>query len=174
MPEEPEYSNISRLFLGAARIVVVIYVILDSLVSPLIEPLLRWLAGLRLVIRFEEAIRALPSYVILVLLAVPLFFAEPAKIYGLLLLSEGQIAMGLATLALAYLVSLVLADRIYHAGEEKLKTIPWFARLMKWLTGIRDRLLSFVHSTRIWAFSVRFHKALRDHFAKLLLQFRGG
>ncbi|HTV33589.1 MAG TPA: hypothetical protein VME69_10895 [Methylocella sp.] len=174
MPEELEYTDLRRFFLGAARIVVVIYVILDSLVSPVVEPLLRWLAGLRLVIRFEKAIRALPPYVILVLLAVPLFFAEPAKIYGLLLLSEGQIAAGLVTLALAYLVSLVLADRIYHAGEEKLKTIPWFARLMNWLIGIRDRLLAFVHATWIWAISVRLHKAVREQFSKLLLQLRDG
>jgi hypothetical protein len=75
---------------------------------------------------------------------------------------------------MAYLVSLVVVERIYHAGRAKLKTIAWFAKLMDWLTGIRDRLLAWVRASRIWALSVRFKQATRVFLKKLRLRFRIG
>jgi len=123
--------------------VVVVYVILDGIVTPIFRPLLRWVSRLRFVIRLQDIVAALPPYAILVLLAVPLAFAEPAKIYALVLMGEGHFASGLAMMGLAYLVSLVVAERIYAAGREKLRTITWFAKLMDWLIGNRDRLLAW-------------------------------
>ncbi len=89
------------------------------------------------------------------MLAVPFAFAEPAKIYALYLMTEGHFATGLVTISMAYLVSLLVVERIYHAGQGKLQTIVWFAKLMQtvWkrlrLSGDKSRkLLSamFEHS----------------------------
>jgi hypothetical protein len=171
-------SSIRRLLLLPAKAVVVLYIVLDGIVTPVVRPLLRWVARLRFVIRLQDIVAALPPYAILVLLAIPFAFAEPAKIYALYLMTKGRFATGLSTISMAYLVSLLVMDRIYHAGRAKLKTIPWFAKLMDWLTGIRDRLLAWARATRIWAFSVNFSVKLkrtaRALAAKLRLRFRAG
>jgi len=166
--------GLRRLLLFPAKAVVVLYVVLDGIVTPVVRPLLGWVARLRFVIRLQDIVAALPPYVILVLLAIPFAFAEPAKIYALYLMTEGHFATGLGTISMAYLVSLLVVERIYHAGSAKLKTIPWFAKLMDWLTGISDRLLAWARATRIWAFSVKLKRNARALAAKLRLRFRAG
>ncbi|MDQ6703325.1 MAG: hypothetical protein M3Z96_09615 [Pseudomonadota bacterium] len=174
MARTDENSSLRRLFLLAAKAVVVLYVVLDGIFTPVFRPLLRWVARLRFVIRLQDIVAALPPYAILALLAIPLAFAEPAKIYALYLMSEGHFSAGLATIAMAYLVSLLVVERIYHAGRTKLATIPWFAKLMDWLTGIRDRLLAWARATWIWAFSLKLKRNARALAAKLRLHFRAG
>ena len=169
-----ENSSLRRLLLFPAKAVVVLYVVLDGIVTPVVRPLLGWVARLRFVIRLQDIVAALPPYAILVLLAVPFAFAEPAKIYALVLMTEGHFSTGLVTIAMAYLVSLLVVERIYHAGRAKLKTIPWFAKLIDWLTGIRDRLLAWARATRVWAFSVKLKRTARALAAKLRLRFRAG
>jgi len=165
-------SGLRRFLLLAAKAVVVVYVILDGIVTPIFRPLLRWVSRLRFVIRLQDIVAALPPYAILVLLAVPLAFAEPAKIYALVLMGEGHFASGLAMMGLAYLVSLVVAERIYAAGREKLRTITWFAKLMDWLIGNRDRLLAWGRTTWIWTFSIKFKRSVRELITKIRLRFR--
>ena len=174
MARTDENSSLRRLLLLPAKAVVVLYVVLDGIVTPVVRPLLRWVAKLRFVIRLQDIVAALPPYAILVLLAIPFAFAEPAKIYALYLMTKGQVATGLVTISMAYLVSLVVVERIYHAGRAKLKTIPWFAILMDWLTGIRDHLLAWARATRVWAFSVKLKRNARALAAKLRLRFRPG
>jgi len=169
-----ENSSLRRLFLLPAKAVVVLYVILDGIVKPAVRPLLGWVARLRFVIRLQDIVAALSPYAILVLLAVPFAFAEPAKIYALYLMTEGDFAAGLVTISMAYLVSILIVERIYHAGRMKLATIPWFAKFMDWLTGIRDRLLAWARATRVWAFSVKLKQNARAFAAKLRLRFRAG
>jgi hypothetical protein len=169
-----ENSGLRRLLLLPAKAVVVLYLVLDGIVTPVVRPLLGWVARLRFVIRLQDIVAALPPYAILVLLAIPFAFAEPAKIYALYLMAEGQFVTGVVTISMAYLVSLVVIERIYHAGRAKLKTIPWFAHLIDWLTGIRDRLLAWARATRIWAFSIKLKQSARALAAKLRLRFRAG
>jgi hypothetical protein len=173
-----ENSSLRRLLLLPAKAVVVLYVVLDGIVTPVVRPLLGWVARHRFVIRLQDIVAALPPYAILALLAVPLAVAEPAKIYALYLMTEGQLVTGLGTISMAYLVSLLVVERIYYAGRMKLATIPWFAKLMDWLIGIRDRLLAWARATRIWAFSVKFSVKLKRNAralaAKLRLRFRAG
>jgi hypothetical protein len=169
-----ENSSLRRLLLLPAKAVVILYVVLDGIVTPVVRPLLAWVARLRFVIRLQDIVAALPPYAILALLSVPFAVAEPAKIYALYLITEGQLVTGLVTISMAYLVSLVVVERIYHAGRMKLATILWFAELMDWLTGIRDRLLAWARATRIWAFSVKLKRNARALAAKLRLRFRAG
>ena len=100
--------------------------------------------------------------------------AEPAKLYALWLLSQGIYWAGITILGLAYVLSLIVAERIYCAGEAKLRTIAWFARLIDWMGDIRDRLLEWAQATQIWAFSFRLKRRARELTAKLLLRFHVG
>ncbi|MGH6841592.1 MAG: hypothetical protein ACREDV_05790 [Methylocella sp.] len=163
-----------RLLLLPAKAIVVVYLVLDGIVTPVVRPLLLWVARLRLVLRLQDLVASLPPYAILVLLAIPFAIAEPAKIYALYLMTEGQFSAGVVTISMAYVVSLLVVERIYYAGRTKLKTIPWFARLIDWLTGIRDRFLAWARATRIWAFSVKLKREARAFAAKLRLRIRAG
>lgn len=174
MPALNQESGLRRIFIWVAKAVVILYVVLDAIFTPLFLPLLRWVAKLQFVIRLQDAVAALPPYAILVLLAIPFAIAEPAKVYALYLMGAGQITMGLLTMALAYIVSLVVVERIYMAGQAKLRTISWFAKLLDWLFGIRDRLLAFARSTKIWAFSVRLKREARAFLTWIRLRLRAG
>jgi hypothetical protein len=167
-------SILRRLLLLPAKAVVVLYVVLDGIVTPVVRPLLGWAARLRFIIRLQDVVAALPPYAILVSLSIPFAVAEPAKIYALYLMTEGYFATGLFTILMAYLISLLIVERIYHAARAKLHTIPWFAKIMDWLTGIRDRLLAWGRATQIWAFSVKLTRSARALAAKLRLRFRAG
>lgn len=150
-----DYGFLARFFLALAKSVVVLYLVIDAIFAPIFRPLFRWIIKLGYVIRFQEAVAALPPYAILASLAIPFAFAEPAKLIALYLLAAGHLTSGLVMTALAHLVTLVIVERIYHAGEAKLRTIPWFAKLMDWLIGVRDRLLAWARTTPVWAFAVK-------------------
>jgi hypothetical protein len=139
-----------RLIGLLAEILVTLYLVFDGLLRPLFRPLARWLAKLRLVIRLSELIGRMPAYAVLALLIVPFAFAEPAKIYALYLMASGHVVIGLAVLVAAYLVSIVVVDRIFEAGKPKLFTIPWFFKLWTWLVSYRDRMLDWLKSTYVW------------------------
>jgi len=169
-----ENSRLRRLLLLPAKAVVVLFVVLDGIVTPVVLPLLGWVARLRFVVRLQDIVAALPPYAMLVSLAVPFAVAGPAKIYALFLMAEGHFASGLATISMAYLISLLVVERIYHAARAKLHTILWFAKLMDWLTGIRDHLVAWGRATRIWAYAVKLTRTARAFTAKLRLRFRAG
>ncbi len=133
-----------------AEIIVAIYVILDGIVRTLLRPLTYWLNKLHLIKSLEDMIGRMPAYGVLVLLAVPFAGAEPAKIYAIYLIGSGHKLTGLMILAAAYFVSVVVVDRIFHAGKSRLLTIPWFAKLWSWISAYKDRLFAWMKSTAIW------------------------
>jgi len=92
----------------------------------------------------------LPRFVILVLLLVPLAIAEPLKIYGLLQIGQGHLVRGVLILALAYLASFLLIERIYDAGKSKLMTIGWFAWVINFIAWIRAAILDWLKATPVW------------------------
>ena len=132
------------------RAIVVLYILFDDLIFPLFRPLARWIAALRLTHWLQKRVAGLPRYGVLAVLALPMVIAEPAKIYGFYLLGTDRIAVGVPILVVAYLVSLVVVERIFVAGRSKLMTIGWFARLWSWFTALRDRVTEWIQSTRLW------------------------
>ncbi|ACB95928.1 hypothetical protein [Beijerinckia indica] len=162
-------SPLRRLLLWLAQGLVLFYLLLDAVVAPLFRPIADWFARLALVLRLERLIADLSPYMILFLLAVPFGLAEPAKIYGLYLIGAGHVLSGIVTLVGAYLVSFVVVERIYHAGEVKLRYIRWFAFVMDWLIHYRDRLRAFVQSTRIWAYFQEIKREIRGWIADFRL-----
>jgi hypothetical protein len=174
LPRTKGYFGVRRLLLLVADAVVVLYIVLDGIVAPVFSPLLKWVARLRLVIRLQDAVAALPPYAILVLVAVPMLIAEPAKLYALWLFSQGLFWAGVSTITSAYVLSLLVAERIYHAGRAKLRTIVWFARLMDWLTSIRDHILAFMRASWIWAYSAKIRVRAKAMAARFWLYFHIG
>ncbi len=155
-------SNVfGRILRVVAEIVVVVYVLLDGIVSPLFGPTMRALSRLRLVRRMERAIASLNPYVILVLLVVPFGFAEFAKVYGLILTADGHYRIGMTMFIGAYVVSILVCERIFHAGKAPLMTIGWFKTLYDWLMTIRDHVLDWFRATRVWRAAVDLKRSVR-------------
>ena len=150
---------------------VVVYVVLNEIAGFALRPFNRWLNSLAIITRVGAWIDSLPAYVVLVVLAIPFAIAEPAKILALYLMGTGHVVVGLVLIVAAYLVSLLVVERLYHAGRRKLLTIPWFARLMKWLTGMRDRFLDWARQTAVWQKAHALIAAAKDWFSSLRRRF---
>ncbi|MBS9476960.1 hypothetical protein [Ancylobacter radicis] len=150
-----------RLLRLPFELVLTVLVLLDEAARPLYRPLLRWVAGLGVMRRFEAWIARLPRLAILTLLAIPFAFAEPLKFVALIWIADGHFKTGTLTLALAYLASFVIVERIYRAGEPKLMTYGWFAFLMERLIAIRTTLLGWVQATALFRAVDRARRRLR-------------
>lgn len=172
MPAQDRTAGLRRALLRLAEAVVIVYIVLDGIVTPLFRPVLRWTAQLRLILRLQEFVRRLPPYAILALFVIPHAVLEPAKIYAVYLIGSGHPRVGLITLAVTYFVGLVVVERIYHAGKEKLRTIAWVAKLLDWLFGFRDRLIAWARSTQVWAFALKTKQWAREVIARVRSQVR--
>lgn len=131
-----------RIFQIAFNIIVAVLLVVDAVARPLYQPILNWFKELAIVARLETEIAKLPRFAILVLFAVPFVIAEPLKLYALLLIPTGHLIYGLFLLAMAYLLTFLLVERIYHAGKDKLLTYGWLAWAMKHVSTIRDMVVA--------------------------------
>lgn len=134
----------------AAEVVVAVYVVVDGIVAPLFGPVMRFLSSLGLIRRIEAAIARLPPYVVLTLLLVPFIVAEFAKAYGIYLIAEEQFWNGAGIFVAAYIISILVCQRIFLAGREPLMTIGWFKVAFERVMRIKARVLDWLSRTRVW------------------------
>jgi len=155
MPEDKPagMSAFARILLGALRLVLAVAILAQEAFARLYRPLIAFVASFRLMSALEAAVRHLPAHGVLAALALPLIIAEPAKMLGLWWLATGSLLSGLVTLALAYALSLLLVERILHAGLPALLTLRWFAWAHRHFVALRERVLGFVRSMRFHAFA---------------------
>jgi len=156
-----------RVLLRAAEALVGLYVVLDDIFTPVFRPLVRWVVALPLVLRLQQFAAELPPYGILALMAVPFVLGEPAKLYGLYMFGTGHWVTGLVVLGLAYLVTIVLVERVYTAGKDKLRTIGWFAFVMDWLIAVRDHVHEWAKTTAIWAAAQQLVRSVRAAYPQV-------
>ncbi|HEX8046528.1 hypothetical protein [Rhizobium sp.] len=135
------------------RLVIAILVIISEVARPLYRPFANWFSSLSIVVHFGEFVGSLPRGVILVLFVVPLAVAEPLKIYALFVIARGHVISGLVIIALAYLTSFLLVERLFHAGREKLLTYGWLKWIMdrvevvrNWVADIKRSVIAMVRS----------------------------
>lgn len=156
-----------RALRALVEVVLAALILLDELARPLYRPLARWIASLRLVARMEAAIARMPRLAVLLLLALPLAIAEPLKLVGLVLMGRGQFALGVAVLALAYLASFLIVERIYHAGRAQLLSYRWLAWATGHLSRLRAALLDWVRASAAWRFMQARRQAVRRWWRSL-------
>ena len=122
----------------------------------------RWLAGPRLIQAVGRGLASLPAYAILVLRAAPFGAEEVVKIYAFVLMGGGHFVSGFILYIACHIFAILVCERIYRAGEQKLMTIPWFAKLMTWLIGYKDRLVAWVNSTELYRRAMEYKSRLRQ------------
>lgn len=161
----------AALRLGAraiATVIVVIWTALDELLFAPLRPLIAWLSQLRLFEALGGLVGRLPPYVVLVLLAVPFVLIEPLKILALYWIATGLFIRGAVLLVVSYVLSIFTLDRLYHTGRSQLMKIGWFARLMAWVTGLRDWAFGWVKATALWKWATGIGAGVRDWFRTLV------
>ena len=127
-----------QLLLLPLRLIITVLVVVSEIARPVYRPLVNWFASLSIVEHFGELVGSLPRAVILVLFIVPLAIAEPLKIYALFVIARGHVIPGLVIIALAYLMSFLLVERLFHAGREKLLTYGWLRWIMDRVLAVRN------------------------------------
>ena len=132
----PGKSILRTAFNLAAGVIMIV----DAVARPVYKPLLDRVAELEAVRAFEEAIARLPRAGILAAFAVPFVIAEPAKVLALVWLAEGRLFAGVVLLALAYLATFLVVERIHHAGRDKLHSYAWFDWAVRQLVIVRGHL----------------------------------
>lgn len=150
-PRRPGRTPLIRGLVVLFRIVAGAVIVLDELVRPLYRPLLRWIAGLRLMQALERWVSDLSPYVVLVLIGVPYLVVEPLKFLALLKIADGHVKTGTVAFLLAHLISFVLIERIFSAGRAQLMTLRPVAWMVTTAASVRDAIAAFVHLERIKA-----------------------
>lgn len=115
-------------------------IVIDSIARPIYRPVIEWANSIEFIKAAEERVARLPRFAILALFTVPFLIAEPAKVLALVWIAEGSLFSGALLLALSYLATFLLVERIYHAGCDKLLTYVWFAWAVRQLSVIREKL----------------------------------
>ena len=172
MPSTPSRHpaiTVLRVIVRAiATIVVVVWSVFDELLFRPLRPAVRWLSGLRLFEAIGALIARTPPYGVLALLAVPFVLIEPLKVVALYWIATGLFIRGVALLIFSYVLSIFTLDRIYHTGHSQLMRIVWFARIMGWIGGLRDRAFGWVKATPAWQAAASVAREVRDWFRSLI------
>jgi hypothetical protein len=147
-------SNPKRILELAFNTAAAVIIVIDGIARPLYRPILQWASSVDVIRRAEEQVARLPRPAILALFAVPFAIAEPAKVLALVWLAEGSLFSGLLLLAVSYLATFLVVERIYHAGKPKLLTYRWFAWCIDQLSVVRNHLNAA--KARIRSFVSRF------------------
>src|ERR1700726_3394567 len=93
--------------------------------------------------RMRRQIERLPPYPALLLVVAPLAVAEPLKLATVFIAGSGHWITGAVAMVLAYAISLFVGHWLFKIVKPKLLTIPWFARLSRWLVEHYNRILSW-------------------------------
>ena len=139
-----------RILFIPVEIAVGLFVVVDGIVRPLFGPLVRFLSGLQVIKRLAAWIGSLHPYVILVLLGAPFAVAEVTKVYAVILMAEEHFRTGMTMFIGAYVVSILVCERTFHAGKGQLLKIGWFKWGYDWVVTIKDHIFGWVAQTRAW------------------------
>ncbi|MBF0473473.1 MAG: hypothetical protein HQK91_03560 [Nitrospirae bacterium] len=81
---------------------------------------------------FEDYLSRQNQYFLLTLFIFPFLIMIPAKIYGLYLIANGKIMMGVTIFIMAKITITALVTRLYIISKDKLLEIKTFARFYYW------------------------------------------
>lgn len=151
--------KLGRLFGAPVRFVVALAIIARDLIAWAGGPLWRWIARLRLLTRLSDWVATLPRWGVLLALAAPIAVSEPLKLGGLYLLAVGQFELGVLLQIVGHGLSILLVERIVHAGLPQLLTYRWFAWSWGWIQTIQATIMGWpiVVATREAARAVAAH-----------------
>ena len=112
-----------------------IYFVIDALVLSVLKPLLRKITNLKAFQFIEPWIASLGPYPTLLLFVVPLVLLEPVKPFSVYLIASRHAISGMLILVLGEVLKIIIVERIFHIGRDKLMTINAFAWIYNFVSG---------------------------------------
>ncbi len=104
-----------------------IYFVLDAVFMTVAKPMADWLAQRRIFDGLRRWIVSLRPYPTLALFAVPVIILEPVKPVAAYLAATGHVVLAAEIFVLGEILKLVLVERLFVLGRDKLMSIPAFA-----------------------------------------------
>jgi hypothetical protein len=126
---------LKTLFEPIIVVAAAIYFVIDALALSILKPLLRQIANLKLFQFIALWIASLGRYPTLVLFVIPLVLLEPIKPFSAYLIASGHFKDGVLVLALGEILKIIIVERIFHIGRDKLMTIGPFASTYNFVSG---------------------------------------
>jgi hypothetical protein len=139
-------TSLSQIFKPFVFLMAAIYFLVDAIFWVIFRPIARWLADHWVFQRLRAWIMSLGPYPTLVLFLVPVLVLEPAKPLAAYLAATGHALSGLAILAVAELLKLLLIERLFRISRDKLMSIPAFA----WGFGKYEQARNWTESLNAW------------------------
>jgi hypothetical protein len=102
-------------------------------------------------------IRSLGPYPTLVFEG-PLIVLEPIKPVGFYLIASGRVINGSVLIGVGEIAKITIVERIFHAGRDKLMTIPAFAWSYELVMALRTYLETFA----VWQAMQRWVRAIKN------------
>lgn len=131
---------LKKIFEPLVVVAATLYFVIDALVLSILRPLLRRFADLVLFRSIASWIASLGPYPTLALFVVPLAVLEPVKPVAAYLIATGHVVSGVLLLVIGEILKIVIVERIFHMGRDKLMTIPAFAWTYNFVMGWLDWL----------------------------------
>jgi len=158
----------SRRIANALKPIVVVfaalYFLIDAIFFSLIRPLGAWLSKLRIFRWIGSWIRSLGPYPTLALFAVPLIVLEPVKPVGLYLIASGNVIDGTVLIGVGEIAKITIVERIFHAGRDKLMTIPAFAWSYERVMSLR----AYLETLAVWQAMLKAFRAIKEKAREIL------
>jgi hypothetical protein len=109
-------------------------------------------------------IRSLGPYPTLALFAVPLIVLEPVKPVGLYLIASGNVIDGTVLIGVGEIAKITIVERIFHAGRDKLMTIPAFAWSYERVMSLR----AYLETLAVWQAMLKAVRAIKETARRIL------
>jgi hypothetical protein len=148
---------LKKIFEPLVVVAAAVYFLFDALVLSILKPLVRHISHLILFQYMARWIASLGPYPTLLLFVVPLVVLEPVKPVGVYLIASGHFRSGLLVLAIGEVLKILIVERIFHIGRDKLMTIKAFAWVYNYVCG----WLTWVQSLPPW-------QAVKHSFAEFV------
>ena len=162
-------KRIARTFKPIIIVFAALYFLIDAIFFSLIRPLGTWLSKLPIFTSVGRWIRSLGPYSTLALFAVPLIVLEPIKPVGLYLVASGNVIDGTVLIGVGEIAKITIVERIFHAGRDKLMTIPAFA----WAYARVMALRTYLETLAVWQAMLRAVRVVKERGRRMLVFARG-
>lgn len=98
--------------------------------------------GMTALASLRRRIQKLTPYFSLLILAVPVLLVEPFKFVAVFVAGKGHWLTATGMIIAAYVVSLVVVERLFRAVKPKLLMLDWFAKLWARYVALRDKVFA--------------------------------
>ncbi len=142
--------------------VAAIWMFLEEVIWESCKRAMSWVGRLPLITQLEQFVASQPRYIALFILILLPAHLLPLKFIGLHYIAQGKIMLGLAVFSVAKIIGTALFARVFVLTRPQLMTFPWFATCYYKITGLRDRLYTYVKSTPIWQALLELREFVRE------------